>query len=120
MPPASGESLVIASPPDATGPHTRIARQCGADHFAAARQQLQHVARHAGLVEQAEILLVIGTSLVVYPAAGLIDFALPGVPKYIIDPSVPGLYRDDGWKHIRSTAAKGTPPLVEELLNEYV
>lgn len=36
-----------------------------------------------------DIFLVVGTSLVVYPAAGLIDYVPRGVPKYIVDPRVP-------------------------------
>ena len=43
----------------------------------------------ARLVEQADIFVVIGTSLVVYPAAGLIHYTPPGIPIYIIDRKVP-------------------------------
>jgi NAD-dependent deacetylase len=39
------------------------------------------------LTNQADILLVIGTSLQVYPAAGLINYVKPGVPVYLIDPN---------------------------------
>lgn len=39
------------------------------------------------LVRQADIFVVIGTSLVVYPAAGLLQFVRPGVPIYYIDPN---------------------------------
>lgn len=38
------------------------------------------------LVEQADILLIIGTSLQVYPAAGLMHYAQPNIPIYYIDP----------------------------------
>jgi NAD-dependent deacetylase len=38
-------------------------------------------------VEEADILIIIGTSLVVYPAAGLIQYARPGIPIYLIDPN---------------------------------
>ena len=38
------------------------------------------------LVEQADIFVVIGTSLNVYPAAGLLNYVSPGVPIYLIDP----------------------------------
>lgn len=41
------------------------------------------------LVHAADILLVIGTSLNVYPAAGLINYTQPGVPVYVIDPGEP-------------------------------
>ena len=43
----------------------------------------------AEITSQADIFLVVGTSLVVYPAAGLIDFVPSGVPKFIIDPKIP-------------------------------
>lgn len=41
------------------------------------------------LVKKADILLVIGTSLLVYPAAGLIHYAKETCKKYIIDPVIP-------------------------------
>jgi NAD-dependent protein deacetylase/lipoamidase len=41
------------------------------------------------VVAGADIFVVIGTSLVVYPAAGLVNFTQPGIPKFIIDKNVP-------------------------------
>ena len=41
----------------------------------------------AGEVQSADILIIIGTSLAVYPAAGLIHYASPSTPIYLIDPS---------------------------------
>ena len=38
-------------------------------------------------VQEADILVIIGTSLVVYPAAGLLHYARPDVPVYLIDPN---------------------------------
>ena len=38
-------------------------------------------------VQQADILIIIGTSLVVYPAAGLLHYAKPDAPIYLIDPN---------------------------------
>jgi NAD-dependent deacetylase len=38
-------------------------------------------------MQQADIVIIIGTSLVVYPAAGLIHYARPSVPIYLIDPN---------------------------------
>lgn len=40
----------------------------------------------ARVVSEADILLIIGTSMVVYPAAGLFRYARPGIPIYLIDP----------------------------------
>ena len=43
----------------------------------------------AAIACNADIFVVIGTSLVVYPAAGLIDYAPHGIPKFIVDKSIP-------------------------------
>ena len=65
------------------------------------------------LVRDADVFVVIGTSLVVYPAAALIQYVRPGVPVYYIDPrpaQVPG------WVHvIKEPATKGVAILTEEL-----
>ena len=37
--------------------------------------------------QQADIFIIIGTSLNVYPAAGLVHYVRPGVPIYLIDPN---------------------------------
>lgn len=41
----------------------------------------------AAVVQKADILLIIGTSLNVYPAAGLVHYVKPGIPIYLIDPN---------------------------------
>ena len=69
----------------------------------------------ATYVELADILIVIGTSLVVYPAAGLIDFAIDAEEKYLIDPNSPDVPSD--FKVIAEKAGIGVPRLVKELLN---
>ena len=44
------------------------------------------------MVEAADILLVVGTSMQVYPAAGLVNYTRPGVPVFVIDPVRPDFY----------------------------
>ncbi len=44
------------------------------------------------LVENADIVVVIGTSLAVYPAAGLVNYAKPGAPVFVVDPNRPDTY----------------------------
>ena len=44
------------------------------------------ISEAANLVSEADVVLVIGTSLEVYPAAGLVNFARPEVAIYVIDP----------------------------------
>ena len=57
-------------------------------------------------VEAADILLIVGTSLQVYPAAGLYAYAKASTPIYIIDPKdVP--VRDGRITHIKDVATKG-------------
>ena len=58
------------------------------------------------VVSEADLLLIVGTSLQVYPAAGLYAFAKADTPIYIIDPSdVP--VRDGRITHIKDVATKG-------------
>lgn len=79
-------------------------------------EPVPNMEKAAEIVPQADILIVIGTSLVVYPAAGLVDLAPAEIPKYIIDPSTPELRDFSGWEHIKQRAAKGTPKLVSNYL----
>ena len=44
------------------------------------------------MVEAADILVVVGTSMQVYPAAGLVNYARQGVPVFVIDPVRPDFY----------------------------
>ncbi|HEV7334167.1 MAG TPA: Sir2 family NAD-dependent protein deacetylase [Flavisolibacter sp.] len=61
----------------------------------------------ARLVSQADIFLIIGTSLVVYPAAGLVNFAPPSVPKFIIDKKIPYLHGLPNFTTIEKPATEG-------------
>jgi NAD-dependent deacetylase len=70
-------------------------------------------------VIEADILIVVGTSLVVYPAAGLIEYTKPNVPKYIIDPAEPQLYDMKGWVHYKENAGTGVKKLAEKLKKEH-
>lgn len=49
-------------------------------------EEVTEYARAIPLVHQADLLLIIGTSLQVYPAAGLVQFVFPGVPIYVVNP----------------------------------
>lgn len=66
-------------------------------------------------VESADILIVIGTSLVVYPAAGLVNYARSGILKFIVDPSKPELYSYSDWVHIKKNACSGVEDLAKHL-----
>jgi NAD-dependent deacetylase len=70
------------------------------------------------LVEQADILIIIGTSLQVYPAAGLISYAFAGASKYYIDPKASAVPFIPLLEIIRKNAGEGVPVLVNRLLAE--
>lgn len=72
----------------------------------------------AEIVEKADIFIVIGTSLSVYPAASLVSYTRKGIPKYIVDPSTPELYSFEGWTHIRKKAEEGMNELTKQLMNQ--
>ena len=57
-------------------------------------------------VTEADIMLIVGTSLQVYPAASLYGFAMAGTPIYIIDPK-DVLVKDGRLTHIKEVATKG-------------
>ncbi|MBP6532341.1 MAG: NAD-dependent deacylase [Bacteroidia bacterium] len=69
----------------------------------------------AYIVSRADILIVVGTSLAVYPAAGLVNYVSPEAKKYVVnpDPIVGGLA---GFKFINAKAGIGIPELVIELI----
>lgn len=71
------------------------------------------------LAAQADIFLVIGTSLVVYPAAGLINYVAYEAPKYIIDPNIPEVSNVPHVECIEATATAGVPRLVKQLILKY-
>ena len=66
------------------------------------------------LVKAADIVIVVGTSLKVYPAASLLHYARFGVPVYLIDPKPNADV--SGVEILAQTAARGVPALVAELL----
>lgn len=71
------------------------------------------------IVNKADILLVVGTSLVVYPAAGLVDYAPPGIPVYYIDPKAHEMAYQNRFKCISGKAGEVLPKLLPELLSEF-
>lgn len=58
-------------------------------------------------VRDADIFVIIGTSLNVYPAAGLLDFVRPGVPVYLIDPNPVRIPQGMNIVTIAQTASEG-------------
>ena len=68
------------------------------------------------IVEDADILVVVGTSLQVYPAAYLVDYAKAGTPIYVVDPGTPDISRiRNEVIHIQERGAVGMPQLEQQL-----
>ncbi|CAN5609737.1 NAD-dependent deacylase [soil metagenome] len=81
--------------------------------FGEAVPMMEEAIRH---VVKADILVIIGTSLVVYPAAGLLDYAPDDSIKYIIDPNIPDIYNPiPNLNFIPKKATTGVEKLLEEL-----
>lgn len=64
----------------------------------------------------ADIFIIIGTSLNVYPAAGIINYAPEKSPKFLVDPNAFTKDYIQNLSIIKETAGKGVPELVEKLL----
>lgn len=68
---------------------------------------------------KADIFAVIGTSLAVYPAAGLIAYSPKNAPKYIIDVKIPEISNYDQLNKIEAPASVGTKTMSEEIIQKY-
>lgn len=84
-------------------------------HIVFFQEPVPMIERAVEIVEQADIFVVIGTSLVVYPAAGLLNYVRPGVPVYYIDPNPASTYGIPNVTVIKEPATKGMQTL-EKLL----
>ena len=69
---------------------------------------------------KADIYLVVGTSLVVYPAAGLLDYAGSEIPKFIVDPNMPEVSKRPNLYLIEEKASTGMQKVRDVLLKEYI
>jgi NAD-dependent deacetylase len=78
-------------------------------------EEVPEIGNAARIVEKADILVIIGTSLQVYPAAGLLHYAQPGIPMYLIDPNDVEIH-SNRVTVIRKGASEGVKILKEELL----
>jgi len=67
------------------------------------------------IIEEADIFVVIGTSLNVYPAAGLITYAHREIPKYVINPGEMPECIKLGYMHLPLPATEGMRVLVDEI-----
>ncbi len=68
----------------------------------------------------ADVMVVVGSSLAVYPAASLVRYVRPEVPVYLVDPHLPAGHGIRNLaEYIPLRSAEGTPLLVEKLIEKY-
>lgn len=68
----------------------------------------------AEICEGADFFAVIGTTLLVYPAAGLVDYVPRGIPRFVIDPEIPNV-RDGEFVRIQEPASTGVLKMINQL-----
>ena len=72
------------------------------------------------ITQGADIFIVVGTSLEVYPAASLVNYAPVGSLKFLVDPSANLPIGIHDFTLIREAAGIGVPRLVNKLMEQYV
>lgn len=84
-------------------------------HIVFFQERVPNIEKAVELVQKADVFVVIGTSLVVYPAAGLIQCVRRGVPIYYIDPHPASTAGISDVHVIKATATEGMRILAEKL-----
>ena len=102
--------------PDATAPDGALLRP----HIVFFGEAVPMFERAAEIAQTADVMVVVGTSLAVYPAASLVRYVRPDIPIYVVDPGRP----DTGGIRnpltvIRKRAAEGMPELAGLLRERY-
>ena len=76
-------------------------------------EDVVNITKAVELVRQADVFVVIGTSLMVYPAALLLDYVPRRAEKFVIDPADVPSCDELGYTHIQATASEGMEYLCE-------
>ncbi|MBD5234642.1 MAG: NAD-dependent protein deacylase [Bacteroidales bacterium] len=98
---------------DATTPDTVVEGHHMRPHIVFFQEAVPMFETAAEIASRADIFVIIGTSLAVYPAASLLNYVRPGVPVYYIDPHPSAV--PQGVTVIAETASKGLEKLAKEL-----
>lgn len=81
-------------------------------------EAVPEIERAAELASEADIFVVIGTSLNVYPAAGLVQFVNPETPIYLIDPKPVKWQASHPHTVIQKGASEGVAEMIEKVKSE--
>lgn len=79
-------------------------------------EQVPMIVPACKIMAEADIFILAGTSLQVYPAAGLIDYLPQGIPKYIIDKNPPYVPPHHNFHIIEKSATEGVKELLKLLI----
>lgn len=79
-------------------------------------EQVPMLEKAITLTEKSDILVIIGTSMVVYPAASLLHYAPYDIPVYIINPEIPDMNKKSNFHFIRKNATEGVEELIRDVL----
>ncbi|MDB4923743.1 NAD-dependent deacylase [Mucilaginibacter sp.] len=74
------------------------------------------IEKAAKICTAADVFILVGSSLAVYPAAGLIDYVPNNVPKYIVDPNIPLTGQQSSFIIVEEKATIGVKMLADKLL----
>ena len=77
-------------------------------------ESVPEIENAARIAQEADIFVVVGTSLAVYPAAGLVNYAKQGIPVFVIDPHKPAVFQDKV-EYIQEKAGRGVEILKTKL-----
>lgn len=104
-------------PLDATAPDGALLRP----HIVFFGEAVPMFERAAEIAARADLFVVVGTSLAVYPAASLVRYVRPEIPVWVVDPGHPdmGGVRNPT-THLALRAAEGMPRLAGELVARFV
>jgi len=81
-------------------------------------EQVPMIEKAAKVLSTAGIFILVGTSLQVYPAAGLIEYLPTGIPKYIIDKNPPFIPPHHNFTVIKNNATEGVEEVTKILIHE--
>lgn len=105
------------------GPHLSLGDRCALGsqlrpHIVWFGEEVPLLSEAATIVERADVLVVVGSSLQVYPAAGLVHHTRLDCPIHVVDPGPvsAGLKRVVYWNEKAST---GVPALADRLISEF-
>jgi len=81
-------------------------------------EQVPMIEKAAKVLSTGDIFILVGTSLQVYPAAGLIEYLPTGIPKYIIDKSPPFIPPHHNFTVIKKPSTEGVEKVRKIMIGE--